>query len=234
MKKWLIVWIILAVLSAAACGGKSKKTVDTAQQEPEPPPPAKKSKPVENRFLIENVTFMPEKDPTVLTDITAVPKLKTEEPGVDFRFRWFVNRQEIDNETGPMLSHTYFKKNDMINCIVTGEIGTRSTPDFYTNFIRIIDSPPVIEEKPVDNFNVPGIFRYQIKASDADEDTLTYTLISPTDLDIEIDSKKGLITWDLNAGTVSGLSEVVEIRFKVSDDEMETEGFIRLNFTRVR
>lgn len=234
MKKWLVVWIVLILIIFAACGGSSRKAGEPAQEKPESPATAKKNKQVENYFLIAHVSFLPEEEPTVKTDITAVPTLKKEDPSVSFRFRWFVNRQEIPGEDTAILPKAYFKKHDMVNCVAVGFVGSLTTPEYTSDFVRILNSAPVIEENPVDKFSVPGVFTYQIKATDPDEDTLTYALLSPTDLDIEIDPKKGLITWDLHIGVARNLPEVVEIHFTVSDNEMATEGFVRLNFTRLR
>lgn len=64
---------------------------------------------------------------------------------------------------------------------------------------EIRNMPPMIIENK--EFNFDGkVYTYQIKATDPDEDTLTYSLKS-SPLGMEIDSSTGLITWDVPPGT---------------------------------
>ena len=80
---------------------------------------------------------------------------------------------------------------------------------------------------------MPGRFSCQFKASDIDNDELTYELISPLDVGIELDKKNGLLTWELDAATVEKLGETIDISLSVSDNDAQpTTGSITLRFQK--
>jgi hypothetical protein len=153
--------------------------------------------------------------------------------GIAFEYRWYVNNQEVAAATDATLKSGNFRKHQWIICEARALAGDKVSAWVKSNWVRAADSPPQIEPVAIDNFSVPGLFTYQLKASDADNDELTYELISPLDMGIELDKKTGLLTWKLDKALVEKLGETVEIQLSVSDnDAPPTTGSITLHFQK--
>jgi len=153
--------------------------------------------------------------------------------GIAFEYRWYVNNQEVADAVGDTLKSGNFRKHQWILCEARALAGDRASNWVKSNWVRAADSPPRIEPAAVDNFSVPGRFSYQVKASDVDNDELTYELVSPLDLGIELDKKSGLLTWKLDKARVEKLGETVEIQIGVSDNDLPpTTGSITLRFQK--
>jgi hypothetical protein len=153
--------------------------------------------------------------------------------GVEFEFRWYVSNQEVADATGPTLPGDSFRKNQWIICQARAKAGDQVSGWLKSNWVRVSDSPPRIEALPPGPFSVPGRFSYQIKASDADNDALTYELLAPLDAGIELDKKTGLLTWRLDNALVDRLGESTEISFSVSDNDLPpATGSITLRFQK--
>ena len=153
------------------------------------------------------------------TDLIATPVLQNQDlEDVPFEFRWFVNNQEIPEAGDNILEKSSFKKNDWIYCLVKAVKDDRVSATFRGNYIRIPNSPPVVTFAPIPKFTVPGIFSYQIQAVDGDQDELTYRILAPLDQGINIDEKRGLITWNIDKQIAENYSSApVKITYEVSD-----------------
>lgn len=188
------------------------------------------------QFALKECTYSPE-NPTAFDDVTITPFLNegfsNDESilkDVTFEYRWIVQNKEIADVKGNKLEKKYFKKKDWIQCRVRGFLKSQKTPEFRAKVISIQNSPPVLNLQPTDEFAVPGEFTYQITASDPDNDPLTYSLIAPLDLGININTETGLIVWPINED-LAKKSPANEIKFAVSDnDGGKAEGSIIINF----
>jgi hypothetical protein len=187
-------------------------------------------------FAIKECAYSPE-NPTAFDDVTVTPVLNDVFANnaevlkdVTFEYRWIVNNKEIAVQ-GNMLEKSYFKKKDWVQCRVRGFLKGRKTPEFRAKVISIQNAPPVVDLQPVAEFAAPGEFTYQIKASDPDNDPLTFSLIAPLDLGITLNSETGLFTWPVDRAQAKK-TEAVEIKFSVSDpDGGKVEASIKLNFS---
>jgi hypothetical protein len=152
---------------------------------------------------------------------------------IDFEYRWFVTNREVADATGPTLAAGNFRKHQWIFCEARATAGNKVSDWLKSDFVRIANSPPQVESVSVENFTVPGQFRYQIKASDIDNDELTYELISPLDAGITLDKKSGLLTWNLDNALVEKLGEKIEISLSVGDNDAQpTTGSLTLRFQK--
>jgi hypothetical protein len=153
--------------------------------------------------------------------------------GIEFEYRWLVNNQEAAEATGPILKSGNFRKHQWIICQARARAGGKVSDWLKSDWVRIANSPPQIETVAGGNFAVPGQFLYQVKASDVDNDELTYELISPLDVGIKLDKKSGLLTWNLDDKIVEKLGETIDISLSVSDNDAKpTTGSMTLHFQK--
>ena len=167
-------------------------------------------------------------------DLTAQAEVAPPVPeGTTFEYRWYVSNQPVADATGATLKSGNFRKHQWIVCEARASAGGKVSDWMKSNWVRAADSPPRIEPVAVDSFTVPGRFSYQVTATDADKDELTYELVSPLDVGIELDAKTGLLTWEIDKALVEKLGESIEISLSVSDnDAPPTTGSITLNFQK--
>ncbi len=229
MKKAGLLILVLA-LGFYFCGRREK-----ADRENEVlPAPSRRVEPAAGNqlppLLIHSVTYNVETLNTD-SDLTATPVIQyPEEEGVEFQFRWLVNGQEISG-AGATLEKGSFKKNDWVYCLVKAVKDGRESAIFRGDYIRVPNSPPQLIPAPVTSFNIPGIFYYQIQAADLDQDVLTYRLIQPLDLGIQLDATSGLISWEVDKALAERCTDPVTIAYEVSDsDGAKVSAAIRLVF----
>jgi hypothetical protein len=184
---------------------------------------------------IHSVSLRPEA-PTVRDDVVARPEMANPVAGdIKFRYQWFVNGKEVLGIYGDTLESIYFKKGAWLYCRAQAVYGDGESEWCKSEVIRVLNSLPVLRLAPVAGFAIPGEFSYQAEASDADDDALTYELISPQEQGIVIDPKSGRLSWSLDADTVKRLGETVEIQLAVSDGEGEkVTGKITLTLTSTK
>jgi hypothetical protein len=237
MKKaaWSILLVSLLALGFCSKSGKSKdgspvKPPVAMHEKNEPR--AVQSAPEPSPLLIASVVLSPE-TPTVLDDIRAAAELADPDvQGVEFRYQWFVNGQEIAELDSERLASTYFRKGAWIYCQAKAFSTTEEGEWRKSDTIRVLNSLPTLQLGPVGAVRVPGELRYQATASDPDQDELTFEVLSPLEQGIAIDPRSGLLTWQLSEETVRTLGEKIEIRIAVSDGEGEkVTGTITLQFT---
>lgn len=221
MKK--IAWLVLLLSLGLWFCGKAKKT-EQAESTKSSPEAAVTATAPENRSLggIKSVEFNADSLNSA-TSLIATPVFN--DPGaedVECQFRWFVNHQEIPEALGNVLDKRYFKKNDWVYCLVTTVSDGEASPPFRSAYIRIPNTPPELIPAPIAKFDVPGVFQYQVLASDLDQDELTYKIVAPLDLGIAIDAKTGLITWNVDKAMAERFRQPVKITYEVSDTDGAT------------
>jgi len=148
--------------------------------------------------VITEVNIDPE-EPTATDSIRVLPVLKDRRMRhVKFQYQWFVNGDEVPGENKNRLDKKYYKKGDTVFCRVKGVRGNRYVSgEVKSSEVNIKNSLPIVNLSMVGSFNVPGRFRYTIDASDPDDDTLTYRLVEPLNLGIDIDPETGEVVWDI-------------------------------------
>ena len=222
MKKAQIIAVFLLLVFSLACSRKKEETTAVGEVKvPGKTERAPEEAPlIEPALVIAGVNFYPDK-PYGHKPIQARPRLETEvEEFTVYTFRWFVNSEEVEGLPGPDLPAAAFKKHDWVHCMVKARVGEAESAWYKSNLIRILNSPPLIEELPPPDFNLPGTFRYQVKAHDEDGDELTYVLLSPLDLGIVLDPESGLLTWSITPELLPKLEDqTISIRFEVRDED---------------
>lgn len=235
MKKAYVI-LFAAVLALSFCSqGKKKETPSLAERnfqqanEPEASRAAKEEGPAP--LKIKAVTLSPE-TPTIADDI--IVAVEMDDPateGAGLRYQWFVNNRELDDGTLEKLDKSRIRKGDWLYCRVQATFAQADSDWTQSDTIRVLNTLPDLKLGPVGQVRVPGELQYQVAASDADNDNLTFTLVSPADQGIVLDPKSGLLTWKLTEAAVKALGEKAEIKIAVSDGEGKAEGTISLNFT---
>jgi len=146
---------------------------------------------------IADLLFEPESP--ISTDIVRViPVLKKKPRGkYAFKYRWFVNGEEIHGANKSVLPQEYRVKNTRVYCRVKAVKGNVESKEKKSKTIEIANSPPVVNHHPVENFSVPGDFFHKINAFDPDGDKLEFNLLAPLGMGIELDSVTGEIRWSI-------------------------------------
>jgi hypothetical protein len=250
MRKPLLLMVLFSLLLLAACGGDGKRTPsDAAVSASDRDAGAvdagdeadsrfeESSGPSGVRFAIMDCAFKPD-NPTAFDDLTVIPVLNEEFASdesalseVVFSYRWIVQNREIADAKGDTLERQHYKKKDWVQCRVRASFNGRRTPEFRSKVIAIQNSLPELQPRRVEPFTVPGEVRYQISASDPDNDPLTYALLSPLNLGIRLDARTGLIAWTVDEVQAKD-SAPVTIRFAVSDpDGGKVESSITFSFS---
>ena len=132
---------------------------------------------------------------------------------ITLSYQWLKDRQEIPGATAQILDPSNFEKGKIFQVRVTpSDRYGAGQPVISSNSIRVVNVPPSITSDPpvtLDN----GVFRYQVKAEDPDNQGLTYSLnAAPPGMQI---SPTGLIEWT----PPPGQSGVVTVDIKVADPD---------------
>jgi hypothetical protein len=154
--------------------------------------------------VIESLKVDPAK-PHSNSYVRAMAKYKTSKFNhlLRLKYEWLVNGKVVPGVNSKLLDKKYFKKKDSVRCILSILQGNKTLKKIKTKKIQIANSPPKIMDKPLPKLKVPGMMLYQIEASDPDDDELEYKLVAPLDLGIDLDVQSGLISWNINDGTLS-------------------------------
>jgi hypothetical protein len=241
--------ILLVLLSLAACNGSgiADKTGPKANPGPGPTAPAELPDGGEGKvaakpavaagatdFIRLSAVRLSSENFYANVDLVAEVEVVPPVPeGIAFEYRWYVNNQEVADATGPVLKKGNFRKGQWIVCQARALAGGKISGWLKSNWVRAADSPPQIEAVPVESFSVPGLFTYQLRASDVDNDELTYALLAPLAMGIELDKKTGLLTWNLDNALVEKVGESIEISLSVSDnDGPPVTGSLTLRFQK--
>jgi hypothetical protein len=236
MKRFTGFFVIGVALALVSCGNSAgpEKTgpsgaVSAARKAAAARPAAR---PVD--FLRLSAVRISPANPTAATDLSAEALVAPPVPdGIEFQYRWIVNDKEVAESAGAVLSCSNFKKKQWVYCQVKALSGEKTSDWLQSKHVRIANSSPQLESSAVEDFSVPGLFTFQITATDPDLDALTFELLSPLDQGIVVDAKTGALTWKLDEVTVKRLGENIEIKFAVSDgDQGKTSGSIILNLTK--
>ena len=144
---------------------------------------------------VEGVSIEP-KVAYVTDSLKATPKGSDQDGDfVYYNYQWEKNGSVLSDEKKETLEKRRFKKGDSIVVAVTPDdretLGTpkRSEP------LLICNSPPQITSSPPTSIE-KMTYSYQVKANDADNDPITFTLKSGP-RGMRIDKETGLIRWEI-------------------------------------
>ncbi len=168
-------------------------------------------------------------------DLQADVKLSIPSDDIELKFRWFINDNLAEQTESDLLPKINFKQGDWVFYKVRIISNGKKSDEMKSNYVRILGTTPILNLVPVPAISIPGEFKYKINASlpgsvpdEEDEDSilddnsvqnknLEFSLISPTDLGISIDSSSGEIVWNITESTASSIKDSIEIKFKVSN-----------------
>lgn len=131
------------------------------------------------------------------TGVTVEAKIAQDRPDVSLEYRWFINDEEQFFETSAQLPGRLLTRGDMVAVEVTPVTyaGERLTP-IVSQAFEAANAPPVITSEPPQELTETG-FRYQVTATDPDDDTLTYRLEEAPD-NMTINVATGLLEWSFD------------------------------------
>lgn len=116
-----------------------------------------------------------------------------------FKYRWFVNDEEVPGEDNCVLPQEYRKKNNRVYCRVKAVSGDYESKEKKSKEFSIVNSPPVFNHRSVGSFKVPGNFSYKIDAFDPDGDKMEFNLIAPLGMGVKVNRSSGEIRWSIPA-----------------------------------
>lgn len=114
---------------------------------------------------------------------------------VSFTYEWKKNDRAMPEEVLDELDTKSFKKGDLIMLFVTPFDGKENGKKRWSTTVMIANRPPEITSLPPTGVS-NGKYIYEVKASDEDGDTLSYSLEdSPPGM--TIDPSTGIIHWNI-------------------------------------
>lgn len=124
------------------------------------------------------------------------------------RFQWFLEGRAIQGATETSLQPAQFRRDSYIFVRVT--VDTPAGPSVIESQpVRIRNSPPTIQEAPASIPVQPdGMVRFQVQASDPDQEPLTFSVESSLP-SVKIDPKTGRIEGKIPPGSSSFTSKVI-------------------------
>lgn len=200
-----------------------------AQQKPEE---AVVGKPGEKKEVEEDKNTLPEVVSINLSPKLVYPgtKIKAEVEGrdedgdaVSFTYEWKKNDRVIPNVVLDELDTTAFKKGDLITLYVTPFDGKEKGKMRWSTTIMIANRPPEITSFPPTGVS-NGKYIYEVKASDEDGDTLSYSLEDAPPY-MTIDPSTGIIQWNIPSDAKGSYS----FRIVVTDGDAKAFQGITLN-----
>lgn len=212
--------IILVMLILAAIffwPGDRERVIKTAGGEiivkERPPLPTKPE--------IKEVLLSPN-TPTSQDFIQAQPVLKhSDMKFVKYSYQWYVNGNVVSEVRGNLLDSKHFKKGDSVYCRVEAVRGKIASEPVDSDEIIIGNSPPFLSLTPIPAFDIPGEFRYTIRAEDPDGDSLTYRLLEPQDRGVILDRNTGVIRLYIDAAMADAQDEPAP---QPEDEEASSSG----------
>ena len=160
--KFILGFIFFLLLGILAC--EAQKVVDSSSEANSPPVitsvnifPEKPNKDSELGFFIEG--HDPDRDP------------------VQYDCQWIRNGEELIGENKNVLKSEKFRKGDLLRVRVTPSDGKVKGLPFLSDPVKILNSPPVIQEVWIEPKMAQGADRLKasVKSSDPDGDSIDYS-----------------------------------------------------------
>jgi len=235
MKRNIWLMALLAATAFTFCSKNTEEPAAGSENMLKKPARSKASTAARKVIHIKKVSLIPEV-PTVLDNMTAVPQLAESSLGnVNFQYQWFVMDTQVPAAVSATLEKTNFKKGAVVHCLVKATAADGESSWHKSEIKMVGNALPVLNLAPVPACEVPGVFRYKIKASDPDNDELTFTVAGPENEGISLEVESGLLTWKINRDIIKRLGEPIAIQFDVIDsDGGKTRGSITLNLGKTK
>lgn len=117
--------------------------------------------------------------------------------GVSVDWRWFVNGAEVPGELSDTLRPGRYRKDDRIEAEATPRDTRGNVGSPQRGLVVIRNTPPVITSAPAGSLN-----GYQVTATDADQDTLHYSLQPPVPPGFAL-TPQGRLSFDAAVGAAA-------------------------------
>jgi len=114
-----------------------------------------------------------------------------------YSYQWIVNGETVVGPEGPSLANRYFRRGDKVQVAAIPFDGTDWGRPNTSIKVIIQNSPPMIVSKLPAQLEEGATYRYEIKAEDVDGDTLSYSLQGEPPEGMVIDSKTGVVEWQV-------------------------------------
>jgi hypothetical protein len=146
--------------------------------------------------LVNWVEITPRR-PTSSNTLEAVVSGKdADQDQLSYAFRWSVNGETAVGQIDPTLQKQYFRRSDRVQVSVTPFDGSEWGKAGTSPSVVIGNSPPVIVSNPPERFESMK-YRYQVKAEDADGDSVRFSLRGNVPPEMKIDPETGLVEWEM-------------------------------------
>jgi hypothetical protein len=116
---------------------------------------------------------------------------------LSFSYEWSVNGEKVIDQEGPSLASEYFKRGDRVRLTVTPHDGIVWGDAVTSDALVITNGPPKIVSTPPEQLGRQGIYRYEVKAGDADGDSLRFSLQGDFPEGMTIDPETGVVEWEV-------------------------------------
>lgn len=157
--------------------------------------------------ILKKVSISPQK---IRVDSTTTVEVETAAPLVDTQYITFVfwkNSKPLEETKEATLPPNSFKKHDILFADVKLYENEQLIAKKRTAMYIVLNSPPEIEEVILPEVKGPGTYKFVVKAKDADNDTLTFSMemdkpesedeVIPL-VDAQIDPSSGEVTCTLD------------------------------------
>jgi hypothetical protein len=136
--------------------------------------------------------------PTSTAELKAVASGKDlDNDAMTYTYEWIVNGETVVGPEGPSLPNRYLRRGDEVQVAATAFDGTDWGHPNTSIEVIIQNSPPMIVSKPPAQLEEGATYRYEIKAEDVDGDTLSYSMQGKPPEGMVIDSKTGVVEWQV-------------------------------------
>jgi hypothetical protein len=135
---------------------------------------------------------------------------------VEFRYVWYVNEVALYGEESSVLSGDSYRRGDIIKLTVFALDQQEEGEPFSEGLqFEVGNAPPRIVSSPPTSITSLD-YRYQARATDADEDEITYHLTKGPE-GMTIDPASGLVLWSMPVDAIG----TFEMRIEARDAEGE-------------
>jgi hypothetical protein len=127
--------------------------------------------------VITSVNIQPEK-PTKESELNLfIQSQDSDGDSISYQYQWIKNNEEMTEEKKSALKNEVFKKGDLLQVRVTPSDGKASGTPFLSPEVKILNSPPVIQEVGIEPkvAYVTDCLKVNVKSSDSDGDFIYYT-----------------------------------------------------------
>ncbi len=162
LKSITLFLLTISLLGIISCKGKKSETSTSKTNSPP---------------MITSVNILPEK-PNKESELNS--SIQSKDPDGDsitYHYQWLRNDEEIFEQNRNTLKKVNFKKGDLIRVRVTPSDGKANGTPFLSPPVRILNSPPIIQEIWIEPKMAYGTDRLKayLKSSDSDGDFIYFT-----------------------------------------------------------